>query len=283
MTHETTDGRRLITGTLARLTRAYAVPIALVAGVLVLPGAASASDTPDPVSVTVAGSLQSEVGCASDWDPSCAATHLAYDAGDDVWQGTFPLPAGSYEFKAALDDSWTENYGLHAQRDGANIPLNLASAGEVKFYYDHKSHWITDDKSSVIAVAPGSFQSELGCPADWDPGCLRSWLQDPDGDGTYTFSTTALPAGSYETKVAIGEGWTENYGQGGAPDGANIAFNVPVDHTQVTFSYDSVSHVLTVTVAAPARCRISTWRGRTASVRHAIRRPRSGSPSPTVC
>jgi hypothetical protein len=22
----------------------------------------------------------------------------------------------------------------------------------------------------VIAVAPGSFQSELGCPGDWQPG-----------------------------------------------------------------------------------------------------------------
>ena len=66
-------------------------------------------------------------------------------------------------------------------------PLDPPSAGNVKFYYDHKSHWITDNKSSVIAVAPGSFQSELGCPADWDPGCLRSWLQDPDGDGIYTF------------------------------------------------------------------------------------------------
>ena len=66
----------------------------------------------------------------------------------------------------------------------------------------------------MIAVAPGSFQSELGCPGDWDPSCLRSWLEDPDGDGIYTFETTALPAGSYETKVAINESWDENYGAG---------------------------------------------------------------------
>ena len=44
----------------------------------------------------------------------------------------------------------------------------------------------------MIVTVPGSFQSELGCSGDWDPGCLRSWLQDPDGDGTYTFETTAL-------------------------------------------------------------------------------------------
>src|SRR3954454_4452566 len=182
----------------------------------------SAAATPDPTSVTVAGSLQSEAGCAGDWDPGCATTHLTYDANDDVWQGAFALPAGSYEYKAALNNTWDENYGLHAQPNGANIPLNLAAAATVKFYYDHKSHWITDNRSSVIAVAPGSFQSELGCPGDWDPTCLRSWLQDPDGDGTYTFQTSALPAGSYATKVAINEAWDENYGAGGVPGGGDI-------------------------------------------------------------
>src|SRR5262249_3195508 len=151
---------------------------------------ALAADTPAPTSVTVAGSLQSDVGCPGDWDPTCATTHLAYDANDDIWQGTFALPAGSYEYEAALNDAWDENYGLYAQPGGANVPVTVPADENVKFYYDHKSHWITDNVSSVIAVAPGSFQSELGCPGDWDPSCLRSWLQDPDGDGTYTFQTT---------------------------------------------------------------------------------------------
>ena len=98
----------------------------------------------------------------------------------------------------------------------------------------------------MIAVAPGSFQSELGCPGDWDPACLRSWLEDPDGDGIYTFETTALPAGNYESKVALNESWDVNYGQGGVQNGPNINFIVPVDHAKVTFRYDSASHVLTI-------------------------------------
>jgi glucoamylase len=163
----------------------------------------------------------------------------------------FSVPAGDWEYKAALNDSWDENYGANAQLNGDNIPLHLADPTDVKFYYDHKTHWVTDNVNSVIAVAPGSFQSELGCSGDWDPGCLRSWLEDPDGDGTYTFETTALPAGSYETKVAINESWNENYGAGGVPGGANIPFSVPVDNSKVTFSYDAATHVLTVTVVAP--------------------------------
>jgi glucoamylase len=230
------------------VSKLRAVFAALSVTALVLVAAASASHTPNPASVTIAGSLQSELGCPGDWQPDCALTHLSYDSGDDVWQKTFALPAGGYEYKAALNDAWDESYGLHT--GGANIPLNLPAAADVKFYYDHKSHWITDNKSSVIAVAPGDFQSELGCPGDWDPSCLRSWLEDPDGDGIYSFETTALPQGSYHAKVAINESWDENYGAGGAPGGADIPFTIADDNAKVTFNYDAVTHVLTIVVPA---------------------------------
>src|SRR6188472_1627094 len=249
----------------------------LAAAVLLIP-AATASHTPSPASVTIAGSLQSEAGCGGDWDAACATTHLTYDTGDDVWQGTFTLPAGGYEYKAALNNAWDENYGLQAVSNGANIPLT-APGGPVKFYYDHKTHWATDNKSSVIAVAPGSFQSELGCPGDWMPDCLRSWLEDPDGNGTYTFSTTALPAGSYEAKVAINESWDENYGAGGTPGGANVAFTVTTGAT-VTFSYVASTHVLSISVVAagPGHDGNVEWNG----LRHDSRDPLYRTPGGAV-
>jgi hypothetical protein len=74
-----------------------------------------------PTSVTVAGDLQSERGCAGDWDPACSATHLSYDANSAVWKGTWTLPAGNYQYKVALNDSWNESYGLHAARSGVRI------------------------------------------------------------------------------------------------------------------------------------------------------------------
>lgn len=247
----------MLTGSL--MPAAAAVPLGAtpLAGSALSPRAVAAT-----TSVTIAGSLDQALGCANNWDPACAAAHLTFDANDGVWQGTWTIPAGSWEYKAAINDSWDENYGLHAAPGGANIVLNLGAAATVKFYYSPTTHWITDSVNSVIATVPGSFQSELGCSGDWDPGCLRSWLQDPDGDGVYTFSTTSIPPGSYEGKVAISEGWDLNYGAGGAQNGANIGFTVASPST-VTFSWDSASHVLSITVKsnAPSHDNNVEWDG----------------------
>ena len=230
----------------------FAAAMAILFSALTVPPAVLASDTPDPATVTVAGDLQSELGCPGNWQPDCADTYLTFDAEDDVWQQVFNIPAGDWQYKAALNDSWTENYGAGAVRDGPNIGLNLGVPADVKFYYSHESHWITDNVNSVIAVAPGNFQSALGCSGNWQPWCLRSWLQDPDGDETFVFETSRLPAGNYETKVAHDESWAENYGAGGVPNGPNIPFSVPADCADMRFEYELSSHILTVSEAPPA-------------------------------
>ncbi len=256
---------------------AIVIIFTMIFNLVSLPTPVEANHTSLPSSVTIAGSLQSELTCPGDWDPACGATHLAYDSSDDVWQGSFNVPIGSYDYKAALNDSWDENYGLHATPDGANIPLNLSAAATIKFYYDHKSHWITDNQSSIVAVAPGSFQSELGCPGDWDPGCLRSWLQDPDGDGIYSFTTSDLPVGSYDFKVALNESWDVNFGQGGVQNGVNIPFTV-INPTTITFLYNSTTHVPSVIGIAPALDNNIWWDG----VRHDSRDPLYRTPGGAV-
>ena len=201
---------------------------------------------PQPSAVTVAGSFQEELGCPGDWQADCSVTHLSYDEEDDLWQGTFVLDAGNWQYKAPINDSWDENYGANGQLDGPNIDLDLEEPTEVKFYYSDTSNWVTDNVNSRIATAAGSFQEELGCSGDWQPDCLRSWLQDVDGDGIYTFSTSKLPAGNYEAKVAIDESWDENYGADGAPNGANIPFTVPTSCTEIFFVFDSNTNVMTI-------------------------------------
>ncbi len=204
-----------------------------------------------PQSVTVAGDLQSELGCPGDWQPDCAATRLTLDPDDAIWKGTVTLPAGSYAYKVALDGSWDENYGAGAVRNGANIELT-SDGGPVRFFYDHRTHLVSTAPPDPLVVATGTFQSEMGCPADTSATCMRSWLQDPDGDGTYTLSTLQVPAGDYEVRAAVGLGAGPAYGQGGVAGGPPVAFTVPRDGLATTFVYDSASHLLTVSAAPPA-------------------------------
>ena len=134
--------------------------VALVGSVLLLAGLVPAatvvpvlaSHTTAPTSVTIAGSLQSELGCPGDWQPECAATHLLR-RGRQVWQGTFAVPSAAtpYEYKAALNDAWTENYGANAAFNGGNIGLTVGDANATKFYYSHDSHWVTSNRNAAIA------------------------------------------------------------------------------------------------------------------------------------
>jgi alpha-amylase len=100
-------------------------------------------------SVTVAGSLQSELGCPGDWLPDCAATHLAFDTSDGKWHGTFALPAGDYEWKVAIDDSWNVNYGAGGAAGGSNLALSVPAGGaSYVFTWDQVTH--------VPSVAPAA-------------------------------------------------------------------------------------------------------------------------------
>jgi len=210
------------------------------------PEAALGDPVTQPSAVSVPGTHNSEMGCAADWAPDCDQAQLALDAEDQIWKKTFTIAPGSYGYKAAIDKAWTENYGAKAEREGANIGYETVD-GVVTFFYDHATHWVTSDEEGPIVTTAGSFQSELGCAADWDPACMRMWLQDPDGDGVYSVATTKIPAGTWEFKVAVGLSWAENYGAGGVPDGSNITVTVPADGARTTFAYDAATHVTTVT------------------------------------
>ena len=211
----------------------------------------AAASTPPPGSVTIAGTMQSELGCPADWMPSCDKTFLTYDAEDDVWQGIFEVTPNNDQdkkgprFKAALNGTWDVNYGLNASPGGADIPLVVTASTQVKFYYDHKTHWVTENFNTPIVVAVGDFQTQLGCKNDNDATCLRSWLEDPEGDGSFTFVTKALKQGTYHVTLAFDE---DNQTTLGAPQ----TFTINADGGEIYFGYDTVKKELVIsTTGAP--------------------------------
>ncbi len=104
----------------------------------------TAPPQPAVASVTVAGDLQQELGCPGDWDPACATTHLAFDSTDGKWHGTFTVPAGTWQWKVAINDSWTVSYG--ANGGGDNITLSVPTTADYVFTWNQVTH--------VPSVAP---------------------------------------------------------------------------------------------------------------------------------
>ena len=213
-----------------------------------------------PDMVVIAGNFQALLGCKTDWNTTCAEPALIFSEGEDIWRGEIRLPAGEYEYKVAINGTWDENYGGQADPGGPNVALVLERDTTVRFYYDHFTHWVADSVGDLIVTAPGNYQRNVNCPEDmgvdggiWAPECMRSWLQDPDGDGVYVFSTEQIAAGDWEVKIALNESWSLNYGANSARDGANIPFSVPADGTIVHFAFNSSSNLMSIGVGEAAQ------------------------------
>ncbi|MBG6180392.1 alpha-amylase family glycosyl hydrolase [Arthrobacter sp. CAN_A1] len=104
---------------------------------------AGAGQVAQPEAVSVPGSFNASLGCDGDWLPDCAEAQLSLDPADSLWKLTVAdLPAGSYEFKAALNRSWDENYGAGGVRGGGNMVLDHPG-GAVTFTYDHATKLVT--------------------------------------------------------------------------------------------------------------------------------------------
>lgn len=99
---------------------------------------AGVSDT-----VVIAGTVQSKVGCASDWDPACLDSQLAF-MGEGKYEATFTLPAGEYEYKVALNGGWDVNFGAACEANGANIALSLTEETAVTFMFDQNTGLVSD-------------------------------------------------------------------------------------------------------------------------------------------
>src|SRR5699024_9613490 len=184
-----------------------------------------------------------------DWQPDCQAAQLTPDPASGIYTGSFDLPAGEYAYKVAVGGSWDENYGAGGVPGGGDITYTHAG-GQLTFWYDPVSHVVQNRSQMPLVSLPGSFDAALGCDEDWMPGCLATWMQDPDGDGVLTFTTDAIPGGSHEVKPAHGGSWDENYGVGGERDGENYSFSTR-DGELVTFSYDLGTHELRIDSGSP--------------------------------
>ena len=94
--------------------------------------------------VVIAGTFQSALNCAGDWDPNCDYSALTFNSSTGLYTGTFQIPEGSHRYKVTVGGSWDINYGENGIMYGADIFLCVPSVSEeVTFTYDPAIHLVT--------------------------------------------------------------------------------------------------------------------------------------------
>lgn len=183
--------------------------------------------------VTLVGDLQSELGGSSDWNPAEVATKMELQP-NGKYKLTGKLPAGTYEYKVAINGSWDENYGVDGKQGGDNYKLTIDTEKEVTFVYDDTTHKLTIPEPLPAEKTPrivGDIQPDIGAGGEWTPGESTALLQDEDGDNIYTY-TAQVPKGKHEFKIVLGNNWdAPNY------PADNMKLNVLKD-AEITFFYN---------------------------------------------
>lgn len=121
-----------------------------------------------------AGSFQSELGCAGDWDPACVRSLLTDPDNDGIY--TFSdstLPAGDYEFKIAFNEAWGGDI------PGSNVLFTIADEGDtVTISWNSANDDVTVEvTSSTPATGPasvtvvGNLQEAISDCDNWTPDC----------------------------------------------------------------------------------------------------------------
>lgn len=234
--------------------------ISLVLSMLGIPPAAAANAA--PVKATLVGDFQKALGAASDWDPGAAATEMT-SIGDGEYKFTGTLPAGTYEYKVAIDGDWTESYGgaNYGNPNGAaangNIQITLNQDAEVTFYYNHNNHRIADStyytpiEADKLPRVIGSFQHGIGEAANWSAADAKLIMKDSDYDNVYSV-TADVYAGDHEFQVVLGSvPGSEVYPSGREP-------LTLTEDLKVTFKYDAVNHNVTAEYSIPVTPGVSS-------------------------
>ncbi|KKO54843.1 pullulanase [Paenibacillus sp. DMB20] len=243
------------TAATSKRTWSIIIMISLVFSMLGIPPA-EATASSGPSQVVLVGDLQSALGHGQDWDPAAAATAMT-DLGNGEYRFTGVLPAGTYQYKVALNGSWDVSYGFDKYSNqnginkGGNIQISLDEETEVTFYYNHKTLRIADSTYYTPIAADklprviGSFQTEIGEAADWSPADAKLILQDPDYDHVYSVSADVY-AGDHEYQIALG---SETSGGVYPPERESLKLSQDV---KVTFKYNAEDHGVAADYTVPA-------------------------------
>lgn len=169
-----------------------------------------------PTTIVLPGNFQNEINTScGDWNPGCDYTRLTYNESSGLWEGTFDIPAGYWEYKIAYNNSWAENYGLNGVQNGPNIPLDLCVPTRITFKYNHTTHLIQLVTESSTICINKFYDANVNGIQDYNEPPLQGVTFTLGGDATKTGTTdasgkitfTGLVPGNYTVTETMPSGY----------------------------------------------------------------------------
>ncbi len=183
----------------------------------------------DNLLVVLPGTIQGALGGA-DWAPGDRITQMQ-PKGNGVYEFIAVLPKGYWEYKVAINGSWSENYGLNGVPHGPNIPLVVPEDNyQVRFVFDYKTKEILDSINSGIKPYPTPQQIRIiGLN-------IKDNLMKPVGEDLYELKVR-VPRGLHSYRVQYDGSDQMIYGYRGQRQGEGIPL-VLTQAQEVTFYHD---------------------------------------------
>ncbi|MFC4099206.1 pullulanase [Paenibacillus xanthanilyticus] len=192
----------------------------------------------------------------ADWKQDAEASRMT-DLGGGYYAFTGKLPAGTYQYKVALNGKWDESYGFGSytnpqgtNKDG-NIQFTLTEARTVTFYYNDTTKKIADSTfyapiaADKLPLVAGNVKV-LDDASDTTPSDAAIALTDPDFDNVYT-KQVYVPQGSYTYQVSVpGANGADNALYPAEPANLTLPSNL-----QVTFKLNAVTHDVNAEFTVP--------------------------------
>lgn len=188
------------------------------------------------------------------------------DLGNNIFSVTANIPAsiaGTPHAYKITNGTWDADgcWGLETYTHPNNpyptqamgsIQFDLAQATDVTFYFNATTNAVADSTyfNLMTPYIVGDFFDEAGIGTDWTAEQATMLLADEEWDGIYE-GTFTIPSGNYTYKITNGKSWDESYGKDGATTGMDNAMTLSyTEATDVTFSFNSVTKVTTITKEA---------------------------------
>lgn len=170
--------------------------------------------------VNVAGDIQEAAGFGPNWTPTATGNELSDADGDGIWEITFSVPPGVYNYKFVNGDDGWENVPSACANSGNRRLIVDAVPVTRQFCFEKCENECTVEVNVDVTfqvnmvglavstdgmIMAGSFGSS-GYP-NWNGSADGIKMEDPDGDGIWT-KTLTLKNGTYNYKFLNGvNGW----------------------------------------------------------------------------